>query len=214
MSEVRLAPLPAAQADAALALLDAAFADDPSLGWYLMRERPGFGARRRAYLQAYLAFHRDNRLPVLAAWRGSVLCGLSLFDLAQTPSSDSVHELGRRIADTCGADCLARLDRLLAAFDQQLPEGCARLEFLAVAPHSQGQGLGGALLQATLQAMAAAGCSAAALETGAERSLALYRRHGFELLGRADSDALRQYSLWRPTIAQVEPGAATGTPIR
>lgn len=157
--------------------------------------------RRRRYLQAYLAFHRENRLPILAAWRGSVLCGLSLFDLAQAPGEDSLWHLGRRIVDACGADCLARLDRLLAAFDQQLPEGCARLEFLAVAPHSQGQGIGGALLQATLQAMAAAGCRAAALETGSERNLALYRRHGFELLGSADFDALRQYSLWRPTIA-------------
>jgi GNAT superfamily N-acetyltransferase len=201
MSEVRLAPLPTAQADAALELLDAAFAGDPSLGWYLMRERPGFGARRRAYLQAYLAFHRENRLPILAAWRGSVLCGLSLFDLAQEACADSLQRLGRRIVDVCGAECLARLDRLLAAFDQQLPEGCARLEFLAVTPHSQGQGLGGALLQATLQAIAAAGCGAMALETGAERNLALYRRHGFELLGSADFDALRQYSLWRPTIA-------------
>ena len=48
----------------------------------------------------------------------------------------------------------------------------------------------------------------------AARNLALYRRNGFEILGTADFDELRQYSLWRPTIAQVEPGAATGTPIR
>lgn len=39
-----------------------------------------------------------------------------------------------------------------------------------------------------------------ALETGAERNLALYRRHGFEPLGTVAFDALRQYSLWRPAI--------------
>ena len=212
MNRVRLAPLPAALAGQAVDLLDQAFADDPTLGWYLMRERPGFAERRRTYLRAYLDFHRVCRLPVLAAWHDSTLCGLSLYDLGQPASGDRVQELGRRIAEGCGTECLARLDRLLAAFDQQLPTNCARLEFLAVAAQEQGQGLGSLLLQTTLAAITAAGCSAVALETGAPRNLALYRRNGFELLGSADFDELRQYSLWRPTIVQAEPGPAAGTP--
>lgn len=214
MSQLRLAPLPLALSGEAVDLLDRAFADDPTLGWYLMRERHGFGERRRAYLQAYLDFHQTCQLPILAAWHGSTLCGLSLYDLAQIPSGDRVQELGRRIAEDCGTQCLARLDRLLDAFDHRLPANCARLEFIAVAAQHQGQGLGSMLLQATLAAMSAAGCVAVALETGAERNLVLYRRNGFELLGTADFDELRQYSLWRPTIVQAEPRPAAGTPIR
>lgn len=214
MNRVRLAPLPAALAGEAVDLLDQVFADDPTLGWYLMREQPGFGARRRAYLQAYLDFHHACQLPTLAAWHGPKLCALSLYDLAQAPSDDSVRQLGRRIAEDCGAECLARLDRLIDAFGQRLPANCARLEFLAVATQHQGQGLGGTLLQASLAAMTAAGCSSVALETGSPRNLALYRRNGFELLDTADFDELRQYSLWRPTIVQAEPAPAAGTPIR
>lgn len=77
MSALRLAPLPAVQDADALDLLDLAFASDPSLAWYLFGERPHFAQRRRAYLAIYQHLHRDNDLPILAAWQGEQLLGLS-----------------------------------------------------------------------------------------------------------------------------------------
>nr|WP_298138724.1 hypothetical protein [uncultured Pseudomonas sp.] len=62
MSLSRLAPLTAAQDGDALELLDRAFADDPSLAWYLHADRPDYAARRRVYLASYQRFHRANRL--------------------------------------------------------------------------------------------------------------------------------------------------------
>jgi len=197
VNALHLAPLAAAQDGAALELLDRAFAGDPTLGWYLFAERPDFSQRRRAYLAAYLRLHRTNRLPILAAWQAEQLVGASYFSLAeQHPSASSLQEIGRAIRQQCGADCLARLDQLLEAFDQQLSHpDSARIEFIAVAPDQQGRGIGGLLLSQTLAQLRQQGCQRVALETGEPRNLALYRRHGFAQSGRLQLPGLRQYYL-------------------
>lgn len=202
MSPLHLAPLPAAQDGAALELLDAAFAGDPTLAWYLYAERAGFPARRRAYLANYLHFHRRNDLPTLAAWQDRRLLGLSYFSLGdETPGSASLAELGQAIGRQCGADCLARLDRLLEAFDRQLPgPGWARIEFIGVAPGQQGRGIGAALLAQTLGQCRRSGRPGVALETGEARNLALYRRHGLQQSGELSLPGLQQRYLqqdWR-----------------
>lgn len=202
MSALHLAPLPAAQDAAALDLLDQAFAGDPSLAWQLCAERADFAARRRAYLASYLHFHRRNDLPTLAAWQGERLLGLSYFSLGDaTPASASLAELGQAIRRQCGEECLARLDRLLEAFERQLPGPCwARIEFLAVAPGQRGRGIGGALLAQTLAHCRQHGCPGVALETGEPRNLALYRRHGLRQSGGLTLPGLQQHYLlqdWR-----------------
>ena len=114
MSPLQLAPLPAAQDAEALGLLDQAFACDPTLAWYLFDQRPGYEARRRAYLAGYQAFHRTNRLPTLGAWQNQQLLGLSYFSPAgHQPSAASLEHFGEVIRSQCGADCLERLDLLL-----------------------------------------------------------------------------------------------------
>jgi GNAT superfamily N-acetyltransferase len=192
-----LAPLAVAQDGAALELLDLAFAGDPTLGWYLFAERPGFAQRRRAYLLAYQRFHRANGLPTLAAWQAGQLLGACYFSLAgQQPSASSLQSIGQSIRQQCGADCLARLDQLLAAFDQQLSHpDSARIEFIAVAPDRQGRGIGSLLLSQTLAQLRQQGCPRVALETGEPRNLALYRRHGFAQSGHLQLTGLQQYYL-------------------
>lgn len=196
MSPLQLAPLPAAQDAEALALLDQAFACDPTLAWYLFDQRPGYAARRRAYLAGYQAFHRANRLPTLAAWQDRQLLGLSYFSRAgHQPSAASLEHFAEVIRSQCGADCLARLDLLLEAFDQQAPAESGRIEFIAVATEHQGMGLGGTLLRQSLTQLRASGCPSIALETGAPRNLALYRRHGFRLSARRQFPGLLQHYL-------------------
>lgn len=196
MSPPHLAPLPAAQDSEALALLDQAFADDPTLAWYLFDQRPGYEARRHAYLAGYQAFHRANRLPILAAWQDQRLLGLSYFSPAGHQASDDSLELfAEVIRSQCGADCLARLDLLLEAFDQHAPAESGRIEFIAVATGHQGMGLGSALLRHSLVQLRASGCLSIALETGAPRNLALYRRHGFRLSARRQFPGLLQHYL-------------------
>lgn len=197
MNALHLAPLAAAQDGAALDLLDRAFAGDPTLGWYLFGERPGFAQRRLAYLAAYQRFHRFNRMPILAAWQAEQLVGACYFSLdGQQPSASSLKEIGQAIRQQCGADCLARLDHLIEAFDQQLghPDS-ARIEFIAVAPDQQDRGIGSRLLSQTLAQLRQQGCQRVALETGEPRNLALYRRHGFAQSGHLLLTGLRQYYL-------------------
>ncbi|MEK8081555.1 GNAT family N-acetyltransferase [Pseudomonas sp. XK-1] len=196
MSPLQLAPLPAAQEAEALALLDQAFADDPTLAWYLFGQRPGYEARRRAYLAGYQAFHRVNRLPILAAWQNQQLLGLSYFSPSgHQPSAASLEHFGEVIRSQCGADCLERLDLLLEAFDQHAPAASGRIEFIAVATEHQGMGLGSALLSQSLAQLRASGCPSIALETGAPRNLALYQRHGFRLSARRQFPGLLQHYL-------------------
>lgn len=187
MTALHIAPLPAAQDAPALALLDQAFAEDPTLAWYLYAERPGYAARRRAYLASYQHFHRDNRMPALAAWRAERLAGVCYFSAAgQQPSAASLLRIGEDIRVYCGDDCLARLDQLLATFDRHLGPAAndsARIEFIGTAEDLQGQGIGGALLGACLAQLDAGGRTRVALETAAPRNLALYRRHAFQQTG-------------------------------
>ncbi|MNQ81737.1 Mycothiol acetyltransferase [compost metagenome] len=197
MNAVHLAPLTAAQDGAALDLLDRAFASDPTLGWYLFAERPGFAQHRRAYLAAYQRLHRANRMPTLTVWQAGQLVGACYFGLAgQHPSASSLEEIGRAIRQLCGADCLARLDQLLDAFEQQPSHpGSARIEFIAVAPDRQGRGIGGLLLSQTLAQLRQQGCQRVTLETGEPRNLVLYRRHGFVQSGQLLLTGLQQYYL-------------------
>ena len=196
MSALHIAPLPAAQDAAALALLDQAFADDATLGWYLFAERPGYDARRGAYLASYQAFHRANQLPTLGAWRAERLVAVCYFSMAgQQASAASLARIGEQIRAHCGDDCLARLDQLLAAFDQHLGQAeSARIEFIAVAQELQGQGIGAALLNQCLYQLRSAGAKVA-LETATSRNLALYQRHGFVQSGRLQLPGLQLHYL-------------------
>lgn len=195
----RVAALGATDSAVALALLDQAFAHDPCLAWVLQENQPGYPARRRAYLAAYLAYHQANALPLLGAWQGGQLLGLSCFTLPE-PVADpaSLSALGARIAQACGTDSLARLEQLIDAFDQHLGDApAARIEFLAVAPAAQGQGLGSALLRDSLAYCAAQGYRQVALESGEPRNLALYLRHDFHISGGLQCEALHQVYLQR-----------------
>ena len=200
MTDLQLAPLPAAQDKHALDLLDRAFADDPSLAWYLYAERPDYDARRRAYLASYQAFHRANRLPTLATWRDGRLVGACYFCMAgQKASAASLLRIGEEIRSYCGADCLTRLDRLIAAFDEHLLQTAgnnARIEFIGTAEDVQGQGIGSALLGACLAKLDAGGATVA-LETAAPRNLALYGRHGFQQSGNLQLPGLHLRYLQR-----------------
>ena len=197
MSLLHIAPLQAAHAALGLNLLDQTFATDPSLGWYLFAQRPGYAQRRRAYLAAYLRYHQSNDLPTLGAWRDGELLGLSCFSAGEHISdSASLGVLGQSIRQDCGPDCLARLDQLIDAFDQQLRRpDLARIEFIGVTAEQQGQGIGSALLGATLAWLRNHASSGAALETGEARNLPLYQRHGFEPTSSLQLPGLKQYYL-------------------
>ena len=202
MTLSRVVQLDTEHSSLGLELLVQAFAHDPTLSWYLFGQRADFEFRRRAYLEAYLGFHLANHMPVLGAWKDDQLLGVIYFypgnhRLEQT----SLIALGQRIEHLCGAACLDRLDNLLAAFDQRLPQkDLARIEFIAVAPQHHGKGIGSALLATCLDWLRKSGSPGVALETGEPRNLPLYKRHGFQLHDTLQLSGLTQYYLQQPFL--------------
>ena len=98
---------------------------------------------------------------------------------------------------------LARLDRMSAmraAMEKHHPAERPHLYLwlLGVRPEAQGAGVGSRLLRAGLDRADAQGLPVF-LETATTRNVALYRRHGFEVLAeyRARADAPLSWAMWR-----------------
>lgn len=98
-----------------------------------------------------------------------------------------------------GLSRIARMQRLRAAFDAHHPQAPHwYLFFLAVDPDRQGQGLGSAMLKATLRPIDAAGGDAY-LEASSEKNVPLYLRHGFEVVSefRPEPSGPMLWGMWR-----------------
>ncbi|MDN7875962.1 GNAT family N-acetyltransferase [Burkholderia aenigmatica] len=196
--ELKVASLPPRFLEAALALLDSAFEQDPTLGWCLFAENPGFHERRARYLGRYLKYHYDAGLPALGAWRNDDLVAVSYFAPASCSESPRMlAALGRDIAIGCGASSLRRIDLLRETPAASAPDAaCSRIEFIGVSPVRQGEGIGSVLLRATLSHLGDTDPSAKiALETGESRNLPFYERHGLSVTARMEHDGLTQYRL-------------------
>jgi ribosomal protein S18 acetylase RimI-like enzyme len=72
----------------------------------------------------------------------------------------------------------------------------AHLQFLGVSSAAQGQGIGSALLKATLAPLDASG-TVGYLEASTERNVALYARHGFEVTNEFDLPGLHFWCMTR-----------------
>ncbi|VWC76051.1 GCN5-related N-acetyltransferase [Burkholderia lata] len=197
-TELKMASLPHRFLDVALALLDSAFEQDPTLGWCLFAESPGFDERRANYLGRYLKYHYDARMPALGAWRNGDLVAVSYFAPASCCESPRMlAELGRDIAIGCGASSLSRIDLLRETPPASSSDtDCSRIEFIGVSPSRQGEGIGSALLRATLSHLRDIDPSEKiSLETGEPRNIPLYERHGFSVKERVEYAGLTQYRL-------------------
>jgi ribosomal protein S18 acetylase RimI-like enzyme len=99
-----------------------------------------------------------------------------------------------------GLSRLGRLMALRADIDKHHPMERPHiyLWFLGVTREAQGHGVGSRLLAHGTHRLDAAG-QCAYLETQTERNIALYRRHGFEVISehKARADAPPMWSMWR-----------------
>jgi ribosomal protein S18 acetylase RimI-like enzyme len=101
---------------------------------------------------------------------------------------------------TTGLGRFGRLLALRAAMDKHHPMDRPHtyLWFIGVTPKAQGLGIGSRLLKAGLDQLDSAG-RPAFLETSTERNVALYRRHGFEIIAdyKPTPDGPQTYGMWR-----------------
>lgn len=183
------------ETNAALALLTSAFANDPTHRWLLQAEQPGYAQRLNAYLHAYLTYHHSTGLSTLALFSGEDLLSAAWITPAgYRPEPQAWQALGAEIAERCGGDVLPRLAQLFA-FAEQAPHAndYSCLEFIAVSPAAQGQGLGRQLLKAVQQRTP----NGLQLITGNPRAAAFYRRQGFVLWASCKTAEVTQVGFLR-----------------
>ncbi len=176
-----------------------AFAVDPHMDWF-MRDDDKRDAARLAFFRMLVTRmgFPSGRIDRPASG-GAAAIWMPFEWLGPTPLIAELRALPAMLRAT-GLARFGRMNAIRADMDKHHPmdRRHAYLWFLGVAPAAQGRGVGSALLRAAGARLDAEGLPAY-LETGAERNVALYRRHGFEVISqhRARADAPVMYSMWR-----------------
>ena len=166
----------------AIDLLARGFQDDPIMR-FLAADKGSMLDRPRRFYQANLRLcQRNGRVDVLPDMKGVCMWlspGKTDIGLRQLLESGLLWA-------TIGMG-LASMRRFHAMYSVVEPmieratrEPCWLLQLIAVDPASQGQGLGGSLMRPVLEEADATGVSCY-LESGNERNLSFYLRHGFEI---------------------------------
>jgi GNAT superfamily N-acetyltransferase len=169
-----------AELDRMSAALGAAFEEDPVFEW-LIRD----GSRRRERLVRFFRLELEHVvLPAGAAWTTDGVAGASL-ELPpgawKMPFGVQLAH-GREFVRVFGAGLPRAMALITKVERRHLREPHYYIAAVGVAPQAQGEGLGTALLHATLDRCDREGLPAY-LEATSRRNVALYERLGFEHLG-------------------------------
>ena len=193
---------PADLGDVARDLSDA-FHEDPHFGWFLRADARRDAERLRLFDYIMRNLARPGRIDRPEG--GGAAAVWMPFDAIKEPSSllDDI-KLARPMLRATGFSRIGRLLQVRAAMDKNHPMDREHvyLWFLGVTPSLQGMGIGSRLLRAGLNRADEAGLPAY-LETGTTRNVALYRRHGFEVIHEAPpgKDAPTMWHMWREAEA-------------
>ena len=179
--------------------LSSAFVDDPLFSWFSRTD----DRRDQARLNFFRFVMRTLVLPsgetLRPASGGGAAVWMGSETLAPNTLGEELQALPILLALT-GWGRFARLARLRGVMDKAHPmqRPHAYLWFLGVTPEAQGHGIGSRLLKAKLDQLDAAD-TPAFLETATERNVALYRRHGFDVISeyRPARDGPRVWAMWR-----------------
>lgn len=188
-----------ADASAVARTLARSFATDPVVDWFVRDD-----ARREKALNQWFDFAvKKLGLPGREVWMSDDAGAVALWipppqDTMQLSLVDEIAAIPMFLS-VVSFQRLGRMQRLRAAFDANHPKAPHwYLFFLAVDPDRQGQGLGSAILRATLDAIDARG-EAAYLEASSQKNVPLYLRHGFEIVSefRPQDDGPNLWGMWR-----------------
>ena len=189
----------AASAESVARDLAAAFVDDPLFDWFSRTD----ARRDQARLDFFRFFMKALVLPSGETLRPASGGGAAIWMGSETQGSNTLGEelqaLPVLLALT-GWRRFPRMVRLREVMDKAHPTDRphAYLWFLGVTPEAQGHGIGSRLLKAKLDQLDLSG-TPAFLETATERNVALYRRHGFDVIAqyRAAPDGPPMWAMWR-----------------
>lgn len=179
-------------------VVGAAFVDDPMFQW-LFHEPSGRAGACAAWLGLFVeAFALGGTVDVVTGADGAV-AGAALWRLGQGEMPFPVApSVGGLMVAVLGAELTMARGGALRAFAEHKPAPPFHyLQFLAVHPAHQGQGLGRVLLGHGLQRAAASG-TPVYLESTNPRNLAFYHSMGLSQLGTftLEADGPPAYRMW------------------
>jgi ribosomal protein S18 acetylase RimI-like enzyme len=185
--------------DAVAADLSDAFADDVMFDWFMRTDSRRDAARGRFFrfviANMAMAVGRIER----PASGGAAAVWLPFEAVGPTPLPMLVRAAPTMLAAT-GLGRALRILSLMEDMDKHHPmdRPHAYLWFLGVARVAQGRGIGSRLLKVATERLDVQRMPAY-LETQTERNVALYNRHGFEVISehRPQPKAPRLWSMWR-----------------
>jgi ribosomal protein S18 acetylase RimI-like enzyme len=179
--------------------LSDAFADDVMFDWFLRPDAKRDAARLRFFRTIIVDLGKGRVRIDRPSGGGAAAVWMPSKALATISMIDEIRALPTLLHAT-GLSRFGRLTVMRADMDKHHPmeRPHAYLWFLGVTPEAQGHGVGSALLRVANARLDAAG-EPAYLETQTERNVALYVRHGYEVISehRPRSDAPMLWSLWR-----------------
>lgn len=188
-----------ADLDGIVADLTDAFAVDPHMNWFFRDDAKKHAARADFFRLLVGEMAMDGGHIDRPASGGAAAVWLPFEALG--PNS-LIQEL-RAIPTLLRATGFSRFGRLMAIredMDKHHPMDRPHmyLWLLGVATEAQGHGIGSRLLKAATTRLDGEGMPAY-LETGTTRNVALYQRHGFEVISehKARDDAPNMWSMWR-----------------
>jgi ribosomal protein S18 acetylase RimI-like enzyme len=189
----------AANAEGVARDLTAAFANDPVFDWFT---RPD--DRREAARLNFFRFLMKELVPgagevLRPSAGGAAAIWMPSESLGPNPLVQELRALPMLLTLT-GWSRFVRLMQLREAMDRRHPMDRPHdyLWFLGVTPQAQGHGVGSRLLKAKTDRLDAAR-RPAFLETATTRNVALYRRHGFEVVAeyRPSPSGPLNWAMWR-----------------
>ncbi len=176
-----------------------AFVTDPHVSWFVRGDRHCDAARLKFFqfiLSGVALPDGEVRRPQAG---GAAAVWIPSETLGDQPFIEEIKLLPRLLSVT-GFARFGRLAALRSAMDKHHPmdRPHSYLWFIGVAPQAQGLGIGSRLLKAGLDQLDAQG-RPAFLETSTERNVALYRRHGFEIIAdyKPSPTGPQTYGMWR-----------------
>ncbi len=188
-----------ADAPKAARTLARAFATDPVVDYFVRAD----AQRPRALDQWFDFAVKRLGLPGKETWMADDASAVALWipppqDTMSLTLAQEVQALPMFLSVVSLAR-IGRMQRLRGVFDANHPKAPHwYLFFLAVDPEFQGQGLGSAILRATLAPIDAARADAY-LEASSDKNVPLYLRHGFEIISefRPEPTGPKLWGMWR-----------------
>ena len=175
-----LEPVPDRERRRAITTIVAAFADDPVERW-LFPDRDDYVAHFPDLVAALGGRAFDHG----TAWGLADLAAVALW--LPPGTGPDAEAIGRSLGETVAVHKHDDLFSVLEQMDERHPTSAHwYLPWLAVHPDDQGRGLGSDLLARCLSVVDEQALPAY-LETPNPRTIPLYRRHGFELVGEAQA---------------------------